>query len=118
MPTLNLEFLEHQKLSILGNERLIEESICEVLCVCLDEYVTTVEAAEQANDGVESRVSLLVIHALQPLLQLVVAVGGHVVGGQRALVHEVLERHVAVPLETDVVLETLLHHQVDLSLES
>ena len=72
------------------------------------------EAAEEADDGVEACVGLLVVDSLEPLLQLVVAVRGYVVRRQGALVHEVLERHVAVLLKAHVIQETLLHHRVDL----
>ena len=91
MPTLNLELLQHEQLSILGYKCLVEEAIREILGVCLDEHIATVQAAEQPDYRVKSRISLLIIDALQTLLELVVTVGCHVVGGQCAFVHEVLE---------------------------
>jgi hypothetical protein len=50
--TLNLQLLEHQKLSFLRDEGFVEETVSEVLCVRLNEDVTTVKAAEEADDGI------------------------------------------------------------------
>ena len=91
MPALNLELLQHEQLSILRYKCLVKEAICQILGVCLDKHITTVQAAEQPDYRVKSRISLLIIDTLQTLLKLVVAVGCHVVGGQCAFVHEFLE---------------------------
>jgi len=89
-----------------------------VLSVSFDEDITAVQAAEESDDGIEAGVGFLVIKTLETLLQLIIAVWGHVVRGQGACVHEILERYVSRLLELDVVLETFLDHDIDLSLES
>ena len=91
MPALNLELLQHEQLSILGYKCLVKEAIGQILGVCLDKHIAPVQAAEQPDYCVKSRISLLIIDTLQTLLELVVAVGCHVIGGQCAFVHEVLE---------------------------
>lgn len=100
---LDFQLLKHQQLGILRDESFVKETIGQVLGVCLDEHVTPVQATEESDDGVEARVGFLIIKTLKTLLKLVIAIGSHIVGGQRALIHEILERYISVLLEADVI---------------
>ena len=80
-----------------------------MLGVSANKDVSAMEAAEETNDGIKSQVDLSIRDTLEALPQLVVRVGGHVVRGHVLLVHEVLEGHITVLLELDVVLEGLLN---------
>ena len=115
---LDSELLQHELLCLLGEGGLVQETNREVLGVSLDEDVSAVEAAEQSDDRVKSSIDGgIFVDTLESLGELIVAVGGNKCGGHALLVHEGLERYVAVLLELDVILEALLYHAVHLCLE-
>ena len=51
MAAFYLEFLKHQFFRILGEVGLVQESRSEELGICFDEDVSTMETAEESDDG-------------------------------------------------------------------
>jgi hypothetical protein len=89
----------------------------EELGVLLNEHISTMEAAEQPDDGIESVVGLRLTDSFQSSTELVIAISSDIVSSELALVHEVLEGHISVLLESDVILETLLNHLIHFLLQ-
>jgi len=72
---LDLELGKHALLGILGLERLVEETLGEILKILAHKLVTGNQASEQVNDLVESLVDLVVVRTLEALLHLIISVG-------------------------------------------
>ena len=113
----HFQLLEHDLLSFHGKQRLIEESLGEMLHVCFHESVTSVQAAEESDYSIESLLSLFICYSLEARCQFLVGINCEIKWRLTALIHEVLERRVTTLLELHAVVETLLKHGVHLGLQ-
>jgi hypothetical protein len=115
-PALHLEFLKHGFLSFVREECLIKKTSGEQLRISLDEHVSSMKAAEEAHDGIETSLSILVVDSLETDLQFFVRELGNIARRLVLRVHEVLERSIAAFLELHIILEALLNQLVHLFL--
>ena len=119
MTTLDAQLLKHQLLCFLGERGLVQQASRKVLGISFHEEVSAVEAAEESDDCVKPGINGgIIVDTLKTLGELIVAVEGNEGGRHGLLIHEILEGHITVLLELDVILEALLYQSVHLGLES
>ena len=75
------------------------------------------QAPEYSDHVVQSGVDVVLGQTLESLTLLLIAIEGHIAGRQGLLIHEHHKRIISRLLEQDLVLERLLHHDIDLLLE-
>ena len=88
---LDLELLNKLFLVVPRYGRLVEQSIAQLLRELLQEGVTTVQTAEQVDDGVEAFLDVVIRNAFKASAEFVVRVLSDVNRRELLLVHEVLE---------------------------
>jgi len=58
--TFNLQLLDHELLGLVGDTRLIKESLGQQIGEAGNEHITAMEAAEQSHDGIKSLLDIVV----------------------------------------------------------
>ena len=117
MPTLHLQLLQHQLLRILRQTSLLQQPIRQKPCIRLNKYVPPVQALKQPNYGIHPLLDLPLIQPLQPLPLVIVAIPSYELRGLPKLIHKRLKTHISSLLKPNVVLKTLLNHQIHLRLQ-
>ena len=60
VPTFYLELLDHELLCFIGDTGLVQKSLSEQTGEPSNEYITTMEAAEQPDDGIQSLLNFVI----------------------------------------------------------
>ena len=82
-----------------------------------NEQVSTVKAAEESNNSVQSFINLIICQLLESLSELIVTIERNKMRCLGALIHKVLETQVSGFLKPHIVIECLLNQIVHLALE-
>ena len=114
---LHLQLLNHDLLVLPRDRRFVEKAGGKLFGILLQEDISPVQAAEQANYCVKSLIHDIVLNAFESGSKLLVGILGDVDGRKLLLVHKLLERVVPRLLKHHLVSERELHQLVDFCLE-
>mmetsp|Transcript_81622 Transcript_81622/g.210150 ORF Transcript_81622/g.210150 Transcript_81622/m.210150 type:complete len:413 (+) Transcript_81622:1224-2462(+) len=117
LAALHLQLCDEGVLRVVGHGVFVQQPPREVALIEVQEDVLVLQVRKQADHLAHQAHHLVLIPALQPLLQLQVAEQGEVLGAPCVLVEGVLKATISCLLEPRVVLEAPGHHVVQLGLE-
>jgi hypothetical protein len=114
---LNLQLVDHQLLCLARHRGLVQQPLSQKVGKRRDEEITTVEAAEETDDGIQPLVYLVICELLETFSEFIVAIEGNVVRSLRTVIHKVLKAEISGFLEPHIIIESFLDKVVDSALE-